>query len=161
MNTSDVKTIIEGVLSDMQQSSPAFVNLLLGTCAQESHMGEYERQIGGPALGIFQMEPNTFNDIQNNYLQYHDNLQTMVNSYMSEDRAPVPEDVVGNHQFAAAMAACSYMRHGIPFSTLDPNNAAQMYIYYKKYYNSAGGAATEQEFLTNWKTCGVTVDLNS
>ena len=44
-------------------------NLLMGTAAQESALGEYIRQLGnGPALGIFQMEPETFDDIVRNYL---------------------------------------------------------------------------------------------
>ena len=45
-------------------TSPA-IDLLMGTCAQESHMGTYLRQLGGgPALGIFQMEPFTFLDLR-------------------------------------------------------------------------------------------------
>jgi hypothetical protein len=39
------------------------IQLLMGTAAQESHLGTYLKQINGPALGVFQMEPNTEIDI--------------------------------------------------------------------------------------------------
>lgn len=46
------------------------VELLLLTCAAESAMGKYIMQVGGPARGIFQMEPNTEKDIWENWLKY-------------------------------------------------------------------------------------------
>ena len=40
------------------------INLVERTIAQESAYGKYRRQIGGgPALGISQIEPDTFNDL--------------------------------------------------------------------------------------------------
>ena len=58
------RDIIEPVLSRLHAASPAARALLLGTAAQESAMGRYIRQLrGGPALGIFQMEPATHDDI--------------------------------------------------------------------------------------------------
>lgn len=42
--------------------SMAAEQLLLGTAIQESHL-KYRRQIGGPALGYFQVGTNTQDDI--------------------------------------------------------------------------------------------------
>ena len=41
-----------------------------GTAAVESRMGTYLRQIGGPALGIWQVEPATHLDCWDNWLDY-------------------------------------------------------------------------------------------
>ena len=67
MNKVTLRNLITSVLKELNLHSDNAVNLLMGTAAQESHLGKYRKQIGGgPALGIFQMEPATFNDIVNN-----------------------------------------------------------------------------------------------
>lgn len=49
--------IIIPVLQAMGKFSPAAVNLMLGTMAQESSCGKYLKQLDdGVALGVFQME---------------------------------------------------------------------------------------------------------
>lgn len=56
--------VIRPTLEKIELWSEAAENLLLGTTAQESHMGTYIKQVGkGPALGIYQMEPATHKDI--------------------------------------------------------------------------------------------------
>jgi hypothetical protein len=67
------RDLIQRTLQDLGMHSESAVNLLLGTAAQESQFGTYFRQIGGgPALGVFQMEPDTEIDIWDNYLRYCD-----------------------------------------------------------------------------------------
>lgn len=51
---------IEPVLRDFDLYSENAVNLILGTIAVESNMGRYYYQVNGPAIGIGQMEPNTY-----------------------------------------------------------------------------------------------------
>lgn len=55
--------IIEPVLSKLQLYSKDAEELLVFTCAAESLGGTLLHQIQGPAVGIFQMEPNTYTDI--------------------------------------------------------------------------------------------------
>ena len=63
--------IIKPTLLQIGLFNHTAVNLLLGTCAQESRMGTYVHQLGnGPALGIYQIEPATHNDIWANFLKY-------------------------------------------------------------------------------------------
>ena len=45
--------------------------LLMLTAAHESHLGTYLKQKGGPALGIYQMEPATYRDLHENFLRFH------------------------------------------------------------------------------------------
>jgi len=54
------REIIAPALRHIGMWSGAAENLLLGTAAVESRMGTYLRQVGGgPALGIWQVEPVT------------------------------------------------------------------------------------------------------
>jgi hypothetical protein len=49
--------------------------LLLGTALTESGDMHYLHQLGnGPALGVYQMEPTTHEDIYDNYLKYKKEL---------------------------------------------------------------------------------------
>ena len=66
--------IIEPALTVLELDSVAAQELLLGTAVQESRI-TYLRQLGnGPALGLFQMEPATHNDIWDNFLEYKPEL---------------------------------------------------------------------------------------
>lgn len=81
MNKKQLRDLIKRVLVALDLHSESAENLLIGTAAQESALGEYIRQLGnGPALGIFQMEPATFKDIVQNYLQYKPELAKLIMS---------------------------------------------------------------------------------
>jgi hypothetical protein len=55
--------------------TPHMVNQILGTAAVESDFFQYGTQYGGgPALGYFQCEPATRQDIIDNYLKYQPRL---------------------------------------------------------------------------------------
>ena len=79
INVKDLKfKIIIPTLQFIGLYSESAVNLLLGTAAQESHMGTYLTQIKGPALSIYQIEPKTHADIWKNYLSYRLDLKGKV-----------------------------------------------------------------------------------
>ena len=74
-----MRELVEKTIREMGLYSPEAAELLLGTCAQESAYGKYRKQLGGgPALGIFQCEPATFNDIVDNFLNYKKELLVKV-----------------------------------------------------------------------------------
>ena len=61
LDKQEVKALVTKATKAIDLYSPEVVELLMGTCAQESTMGKYRKQLGnGPALGIFQMEPFVF-----------------------------------------------------------------------------------------------------
>ena len=124
-------------------------NLLMGTCAQESALGRYREQLGGgPALGIFQMEPNTFNDIIKNYLAHKTKLKYAILNALgvSSLNDLTVEMLIDNDEAAIIFARLHYLRvkESIPHSL--PAQAA----YYKKYYNTPLGKATEEEYIRNY-----------
>lgn len=155
MNTNDARTLITTVLTALGYSQPNFVNLLLGTMAQESAMGQYETQSGGgPARGIFQMENATFQDLNANFLAYHQALNTTIQQYAPANAVGTADDLVNNHEYACAYAACSYIRHHVPHPNIDPTDVTTLYTLYKTFYNGPG-AATQTEFTNNWNRFGI------
>lgn len=154
MESNDLRKLIEETLGKLAQlpsqpsiNRPEAVELLMGTCAQESHLGKYRRQLGGgPALGIFQMEPATFRDIRDNYLAYHEDLRNKIME-ISGVSALEPEDLVENDRLAVCMARAHYsrVREAIPASL---DGWAR---YWKQYYNTPLGKGTVEEFVANYK----------
>lgn len=62
------KDLITRIITAQELYSKEALYQILGTAAAESDFGTYLRQIDGPALGAFQMEPDTEKDIWENYL---------------------------------------------------------------------------------------------
>ena len=72
IDAGQLRDLITRVLQEMGLYSPAATELLMLTAATESHLGTYLRQLGGgPALGVFQMEPATHDDAWINWMPYH------------------------------------------------------------------------------------------
>jgi hypothetical protein len=72
--------VIRPALQAIELDSEAAEQLLLGTAQQESDLRATVQDGGGLALGDFQMEPNTHNDIWANYLAFHADLAGKVQS---------------------------------------------------------------------------------
>lgn len=137
------------------------VDLMMGTGMQESQF-TYRRQLGGgPALGLWQMEPFTHDDIWKTFLSFRKGLSQRVADiagYEGLIGCPPAEWMVAKDSYACAMARIKYLRcpEPIPFQRLptdvdgkDPYPAA-LGAYYVRNYN-AGGKATVAEFVANWE----------
>ncbi len=150
--------VIEPVLRDAQLYSDAAVNLLLGTAAQESHLGKYFMQINGPAVGIFQMEPATHDDIWGNYLKYKPATRPYIAtldalSYPHKHRADI---MFWNLRYAALMCRMHYYRKPQPLP--DADDVRALGEYWKQHYNTQLGAGTVDEFVHNYHNL---ITLNS
>lgn len=118
-------------LQDFQLFSPAAVILLLGTAMVESDF-KYIHQIGGgPAIGLYQMEPATHDDIWINYIKYHPHLHDDVMMIGRESW-----EMHGNLYYATLMCRLHYRRFSEPLPLITEHDMAR---YHKKYYNTAGG----------------------
>jgi len=125
--------------------SRAAEDLLMGTCAQESAMGLYIHQLdGGPAQGIFQMEPASEQDIWDNFLKYKPELEELINRMLGHHSPS--GDLVGNLYYATAMARCQYFRYPEALPS-DIQGAAELW---KLRYNTPEGAGTVEEFIANY-----------
>ena len=79
MNGLDVvqlrREVLRPTLRYLELWSPAAENLVIGTAAHESGGCRYLTQIGGPALGLYQIEPATHDDLWTNFLAYRVELR--------------------------------------------------------------------------------------
>lgn len=141
------RDLIQRTLKDLNMYSESAVNLLLGTAAQESKFGTYLRQIKGPALGVFQMEPNTELDIWNNYLSYRAEIAGAIGS-MTGKLCPSSIALEANLAYQIAMARTHYRR--VPQALPDADDIEGLARYWKLHYNTHLGAGTEKEFIRNY-----------
>jgi len=134
---------------DNRMYSQAAINLMMGTSAQEMHLGVYLRQTGGgPGRGIFSMEKNTELDIWKNYLVSRQPLvfklaEIAGGSYMSEF------SLEGNIPYQIIMARLHYWRVKEPLADADDIEGHGR--YWKKYFNTEAGKGTVEQFVENYK----------
>jgi hypothetical protein len=122
---------------DPELSSPAAINLLLGTAAQESRFGRYLRQLKGPAVGAFQMEPATF-----------DWLRLTFGFKYIELKKRKAEEMEWDLRLATIMARLRYRADKAPLP--DSDDVPGLSAYYKRVYNTPLGKATVDEFTENY-----------
>lgn len=129
--------VIRPVLKDMGYYSLAAENLLVMIAAHESKMGTYLKQVNGPALGIYQMEPKTAAAL----LEY-----ASVYAYTSGSRSLAPEvDLAGNLLLQTALAR----KYLLSFEEALPHeeDLEGLADYAKKYWNTRAGKATPEDYL--------------
>lgn len=131
--------VIVPVLQHLNMYSREAEVLMLGTAMAESDL-RYIKQIGGPALSLFQVEPATERDIWENFLKYRPELAEKVNM-LRINGMPRTVQMTGNMFYAAAMARLVYFRRP---EALPPLKADAMYEYYKEHYNTHLGASTAE-----------------
>jgi len=127
-------------------SQPA-EDLVLGTAIQESRL-QYLRQLGGgPALGLWQMEPATHEDIWNNYLEPKPQLRIKVLGAAGFYVRPTAEALVYNLRYAAAMCRVHYLR--VPGAI--PADLRGQAEYWKRSYNTPLGKGTPAQYVASWR----------
>lgn len=150
MNITQLKfNITEPALTAIGMMSTAALNLVTGTAIQETKT-EYVVQLGGgPALSLWQIEPNTELDIWKNYLAYQPELATKVKSLLAP--GPTTPQLIHNFAYAAAMCRIKYYRSPLPLPAYnDANGLANMW---KTVYNtSLGAGAVDAATVANFQT---------
>jgi hypothetical protein len=125
--------------------SPAAEELVLGTALQESRL-KYIKQLGnGPALGVFQMEPATHDDIWKNYLKYKPELAVGASKLSHSVNS---RSLITDLLYAAAMCRIHYLR--VPDALPAEGDFEGQAAYWKDHYNTYLGAGTEEEYLESW-----------
>lgn len=121
--------------------SNSAVKLLQMTLAHESNCGQYIAQLGGPALGIYQMEPATEMDIERNFLDYREDIQ-----YMVDQTGHCVNKISSllNPVYATAMARVHYYRdkEALP----DAKDLIGLANYAKRVWNTEEGKATSRDY---------------
>lgn len=155
INKEQLRDLITYTLEELElatdgkiKMSKDAVELLMMTCAHESKLGTYIKQIKGPALGIFQMEPRTHDDIWTNYIFNRDWLEDAIFNICG--KTITSSNLKYDLKYATLMARIHYYRvpEGLPS---DPEGYAR---YAKKYYNTELGAATEADYFNAYMKLG-------
>jgi len=135
------------ILPDM--ASEDATELLMLTAAQESHCGRYLKQEGGgPALGLYQIEPATYRDLFDNYLRYNQALLYKLEEYFNVNARNFRINLQGNLPYQIVIARLQYRR--FPEALPSCSCSASIAQYYKKYWNTTKGKATIAEALFNY-----------
>ena len=122
--------------------SQAACRLVTATAAAES-AGDYLKQIGGgPARGLWQIEPPTARDILDRYLKQRGYLEESVWELMTDQT--LEDQLVTNLALGAALCRLKYWMSPTPMPYAD--DAQGMGGYWKDIYNTAGGAGVPEKF---------------
>lgn len=130
--------IVQPTLTAIHLDGEAAVNLVTGIALAESR-GAYLRQLTGPALGLWQMEPATHDDCWTNFL--NSAAQSVLRVRIAGLLSPEPRltQLVSNLRYACAMARVRLYRAPAPLPSA--TDAAALSAYHKQFYNTALGAA--------------------
>lgn len=124
--------------------------LLLGTAAIESNCGHFIKQVGGPALGIWQMEPDTYDSIWTHCDALRSNyLSDLVESLTDDLYTDEYDQLIKHPMYACAMARLKYSMDDEPLPKLTSDRAfieVAFWKQYKRIYNTNLGASTFEKW---------------
>lgn len=153
LNLSQLREdIIQPSLQMLRIYSVNAEELLVGICAHESKGGTYVKQLSGPALGLYQMEPFTHDSIWNQFINANTGLSRSLLTFLRANNKPAPNEMVYNLFYATMMARIFFMR----FKETIPDSIEGQAAYWKKYYNTVKGKGTVEDYLKDYETFTVT-----
>lgn len=148
-----IKPTLEYMGGNYYSKESAF--LLLSTAAIESNCGYKIKQDNGPALGVWQMEPNTYDDIIDNcdavkVSHFESILYGMLPSNFHELADLGVETLIQSPMYACAMARLKYSMDTTELPRLTGDKEADsksFYDYYKRIYNTKHGKSTYEKWV--------------
>jgi hypothetical protein len=129
--------IVRPALRALGLHSAAAENLLVGTAVQESHLTYLVQHNGGTALGLYQIEPATHEDLFDNWKA----------AEFIERRNYT--HLVWDMSYATAIARLIYYRR--PESLPDAEDVDGLAAYWKEHYNTPLGKGTAPEWALNYR----------
>jgi hypothetical protein len=121
-------------------ASEAAIRLLLGTAAHESFCGRWLHQVSGPAVGIYQMEPRTHDDVARR-LSRDTELGMRVYRLSNDAYAAA---MAWDLRYATAMARAYYWYDPAPLP--DADDIGGLAAYAKRRWNTSAGKATVEDY---------------
>jgi len=146
INPAQLRDLITRVLKEIPHGySEDAVELLMMIAAHESRLGTYIKQVGGPALGIFQIEPATHGDVFDNGDSCIHNASLL--GYDLECSEMLEYDL--RYQILMARQKLFMISEPIPSGLIARAR------YCKYYWNTAHGKARETDYLDAYLDCCV------
>lgn len=173
-NPEEVAAIAYHVCAELFSRIPTKeeVSLLVGTAAVESSFRDRIQKGGGPARGLWQVEPETAASIFHNYLRYRIRSRRRKKAlwerfmwvwlrlenipYFEPSKAELGFHLQHNDRFCCALARLKYL----PVPWAIPSDLPGQAAYWKEEYNTATGAGHIQQYLAAWEglDCAKLVD---
>lgn len=144
--------IINPSLNAIGLFSDSACQLILGTCAQETLLCRYiiqtkiEPYKGG--IGIYQMQPLTYDFIWHRHVEQSASMKAKIRLFLGYEGKPLASRMASDLALATIM--CRLFYANILEKLPDGNDVKAMARYYKIYYNTKDGSATEEEFIQNY-----------
>lgn len=145
----EIVPLIKNVLLYMDAYSEPALRLMLGTAASESSLLHRTQLGGGPALGVWQMEPTTAVDMVRYLIEHRRGLYLKIFGLWKPDKLDLMEQIKDNDELACALARVKYLTVPAPI----PTTLAEQAAYWKKHYNTYLGAQDVRHYLDQWMTC--------
>jgi hypothetical protein len=148
-NNEQFRTVvIRPVLNALHLLTPVAEELLVATMAHESKGGSFLVEVNGPALGIYQMIPKEHDDLWHKFMPYHPETSYRLMQVCNMSTQPIRDMLVYNLFYATAMARIFYLacKAALPESS----DIDSLWPYYKKWWNTELGKATEEEFKQDY-----------
>lgn len=141
------RLLVRDALQSIGLWEVAAENLLVGTALQESNL-YYLKQVNGPAIGFYQIEPATYQWIKEK-IKGHILCRSII---VKCNLACIPEDpdILGWHlRYATIVARFRYLAAPDPLPHAD--DLEGLAKTWKKCYNSSLGKGTVEQFLANYR----------
>lgn len=148
INPVDLRLVVSRALEQLQLAEPVAVDLVLGTAAHESGGFVHLTQKPGPALGLWQIEPATHRDLYENFLRFREPLLTRLTRLWATEPA---RDMQLASNLAYGAAICRLIYYRAPDPLPEPGNVERLAMYWKRFYNTAAGKGTPQQFIDDYR----------
>jgi len=139
--------LINVVLEKLEEAgipkTPEAVRLVYETGNTESKYKHLE-QVQGPAVSFWQIEPNTIDDIWNNYVLFRKDLIQVFYELGYLENKPV-FSVMTNLAVAIAMCRVYYYRK----PGVIPKTISDRASYWKRHYNTKYGKGTPKHYISS------------
>lgn len=136
--------LVRATLTDIKAHSDRAELAILMIVAHESGGGKARRQIGGgPARGLIQMEPPTFNDV----IKFGEKAASYLRRAGFDPAVVKCADLEFDDRLSVVMARARLAMDANPL----PDTPAAMAAYLKRFWNGPG-KATPEKYLKDWET---------
>ncbi len=142
-------------LALVRQDDEAGARMVTLTAIAESGLREIDQRTGpgdvtlGPAYGLFQIEPTTWFDLNDNWLRHRPARSYALTELLAKEPNVVTQ-LATNLWFGAGVCRLLYFRQSDPMP--DMNDLSGLAHYWKQHYNTYKGKGTVEGFIEKTKT---------
>jgi hypothetical protein len=127
---------------------PASIELVLGTGLHESGGWKYNKQVRGPAVGMWQIEPRTAMDIIHDVITHRHHVYEVLCDIAGGDFNT--NLLINNDVLCAAMCRLFYLR--VPAALPKEGDVISQAKYWKQHYNTKYGKGSESQYISAWES---------